>query len=373
MKIVVVGTFPPYRGGISNFYQTLFERLSQNHNVTAINFSLQYPSILFPGKSQYDNNLKSDFKIERIINSINPITWKKAATKIIDIKPDIVIFKYWMPFFAPSFGSIIRDVKKSTNIKSLVICDNIIPHESRFFDNILTKYFFKYIDYFIVMSKSVENDLLTLFPNAKYSYTPHPLYDIFGKSINKDLSKRELKIKEGKLILFFGLIRPYKGLDLLIEAANIIKNKLTDFKILAIGDCYDNPEPYSKMIDKYKINDIFDLRFEFVPNDKVHLYFSASDVIVLPYKSATQSGIVPVAYHFNKPVIVTNVGGLSEIVQQGNTGYIVEPDSTQISDSIIKFYNDSEKINFKENIKLFNKNFTWEKFIKVIEDVLLNE
>ena len=371
MKIVIVGVFPPFRGGISNFYQTLYEKLSYDHDVTAINFSLQYPSILFPGKSQYDNNLKSDIKIERTISSINPISWNKTAKRIIKLKPDIIIFKYWMPFFALSFGSIIRLVKKKIDIKSLVICDNIIPHESRFFDNKLTKYFFKYIDYFIVMSKSVENDLLSLFPDAKYIYTPHPLYDIFGKGINKQDSRRQLKINESKLILFFGLIRPYKGLDLLIQATNILKNKLTDFKVLAIGDCYENPEPYSNMVDKYKIKDIFDLRFEFVPNNKVSLYFSAADIIVLPYKSATQSGIVPVAYHFNKPVIVTNVGGLDEIVQEGKTGYVVTPNSVEISNSIIKYYTNSDKINFKENIKVYNKNFSWDKFVETIQSIVV--
>jgi len=371
VKIVIVGTFPPYRGGISNFYQTLYEKLSHSHDVTAINFSLQYPNVLFPGKSQFDNNQKSDSNIERIINSINPISWNKAAKKIIELEPDIIIFKYWMPFFAPSFGSIIRFIKKKINIKSLVICDNIIPHESRFFDNKLTKYFFKYIDYFIVMSKSVENDLLSLFPDAKYIYTPHPLYDIFGKGINKVVSRRQLKINESKLILFFGLIRPYKGLDLLIQSANFLKKKLTDFKILAIGDCYENPEPYSNMIDEHKINDIFDLRFEFVPHNKVSLYFSAADIIVLPYKSATQSGIVPVAYHFNKPVVVTNVGGLGEIVQEGKTGYVVKPDSVEIANSIIKYYSNSDKVNFKENIKIYKKNFSWDKFVEVIQSIVV--
>ena len=370
MKIVIVGTFPPYRGGISNFYQTLYEKLSHSHDVTAINFSLQYPNTLFPGKSQFDNNQKSDLNIERIINSINPYSWYKVAKKIIELKPDIIIYKYWMPFFAPSFGTIIRLIKKKINIRSLVICDNIIPHESRFFDNKLTKYFFKCIDYFIVMSKSVENDLLSLFPDAKYVYTPHPLYDIFGEGINKVDSRRKLKINENKLILFFGLIRPYKGLDLLIRAADVLKKNLTDFKILAIGDCYENPEPYSNMIDEHNINDIFDLKLKFVPHNEVSLYFSAADIIVLPYKSATQSGIVPVAYHFNKPVIVTNVGGLSEIVQEGKTGYIVEPESVEIANSIVKYYNNSDKVDFKENIRIYNKNFTWDKFVEIIQSIV---
>ena len=371
MKIVIVGTFPPFRGGISNFYQTLYEKLSYEHDVTAINFSLQYPNILFPGKSQYDNNLKSDINIERTINSINPISWKKTANKIIELEPDLIIFKYWIPFLAPSFRSIIKRTNKKISVKSLVICDNIIPHENRPFDKFLTKSFFKHIDHFIVMSKSVEKDLLFLFPDAKYIYTPHPLYDIFGKCNNKDKSKRYLQIHENKVILFFGLIRPYKGLDLLIEASKTLKEKLNNFKILVVGDCYENPEPYSKMINKNGLNDIFDMRFEFVPNDKVNIYFSAADVIVLPYKSATQSGIVPVAYHFDKPVIVTNVGGLSEIVQEGKTGYVVYPEPNEIADGILKYYNNLDKINFVENIKSYKDNFTWNKFIEKIERIFI--
>ena len=371
MNIVLVSPAPPFRGGISEHTKGLYNHLAKKHSVKIFSFYYQYPSFFFPGTDQKNNN-KNFNNTNYSISSINPFSWKKTVKSILNFNPDLIIFSYWHPFFSPCFGFIARSLKNRISSNKLIsICHNIKPHENNFIDKCLIQFYLKPFNKFMFMSSFVEDELKAYKSDFNSLVRFLPINTKYQTKLEKNTIKVELGYHSNdKLMLFFGLIRPYKGLDLLIEAANIIKNKLTDFKILAIGDCYENPEPYSKMIDKYKINDIFDLRFEFVPHDKVHLYFSASDVIVLPYKSATQSGIVPVAYHFNKPVIVTNVGGLSEIVQQGNTGYIVEPDSTQISDSIIKFYNDLEKINFKENIKLFNKNFTWEKFIKVIEDIL---
>jgi len=371
VKIVIVGVFPPFRGGIANFYETLAERLSNNHEVIAINFTTQYPNIFFPGKSQFiESESSTEFEADRILSSVNPLTWQGTANRIIEINPDLIIFKYWMPFFAPSFGTIIKKVKRNLNTKALVICDNIIPHEGRPLDKLLTKYFFNNIDYFIVMSRSVEADLLSLYPGADYLYTPHPLYDIFGASIQKDTAKISLGIREQKVLLYFGLIRPYKGLDLLINAAKLLIQKLDNYKILAIGDCYENPEPYSDLVKENGVSDVFDLRMEFVPNDKVNLYFSAADVVVLPYKSATQSGVVPIAYHFNKPVVVTDVGGLSEIVNDGKTGYVVQPDAGSIANGILQFYNDYERVDFADQIESYKQRFTWNEFIHQLENII---
>ena len=371
MKIVIVGVFPPFRGGIANFYETLAERLSNNHEVIAINFTTQYPNILFPGKSQYiESESSTEFEADRILSSINPLTWQGTAKRIIEINPDLIIFKYWMPFFAPSFGTIIKKVKRNLNTKALVICDNIIPHEGRPLDKLLTKYFFNNIDYFIVMSRSVEADLLSLYPGTDYLYTPHPLYDIFGVSTPKDTAKNSLGITEKKVLLYFGLIRPYKGLDLLINAAKLLNQKLDNYKILAVGDCYENPEPYSDLVKKNGVSNVIDLRMEFIPNDKVNLYFSAADVVVLPYKSATQSGVVPIAYHFNKPVVVTDVGGLSEIVNDGKTGYVVQPDAGSIANGILQFYNDYERVDFTDQIESYKQRFTWNEFIHQLENIV---
>jgi glycosyltransferase involved in cell wall biosynthesis len=368
-----VGTFPPFRGGIANFYHTLAEKLFNTHNVLAINFTTQYPNILFPGKSQYDENVEqTTYPSERMLSTINPFTWDKTAKRIIEFKPDLIIFKYWMPFFALSFGTVLKKVKKKMNIQSLVICDNIIPHEGRTFDETLTKYFFNNVDSFIVMSKSVENDLLSYYPNAKFVYSPHPLFDIFGDQISKNAAKSQLGIKEEKMLLYFGLIRAYKGLDLLIEAAGKLKKKLQNFKILAVGDCYDNPDHYKELIKTHEVEDIFDLRMEFVPNDHVNKYFSAADAIVLPYKSATQSGVVPVAYHFNKPVIITDVGGLKEIVLDGKTGLVVKPDADHIANGVMKFYNIWSETDFDSAIEEFKQQFSWSVFIEKLEMLVLS-
>lgn len=371
MKIVLVGTFPPFRGGIANFYHTMALKLSTQHQVHTLNFTTQYPDFLFPGNSQFNESPAAvPYETERILSSVNPISWKKTANRIIELQPDLVIFKYWMPFFAPSFGSVLKRVKKKLNTKAMVVCDNIIPHEGRPLDKSLTTYFFNNVDYFMVMSKSVENDLLSYFPEANYVYTPHPLFDLFGDQISKNDAKNQLEIKEEKMMLYFGLIREYKGLDILIEAAGILKNKLQDFKILAVGDCYENPNQYIKLIKTHGVEDVFDLRMEFVQNNQVNKYFSAADVIVLPYKSATQSGVVPVAYHFNTPVIVSDVGGLKEIVDEGKTGYTVQPNSKDVADGILKFYTNWNETNFPSHIEKYKKQFTWEEFIRKLEDLI---
>lgn len=364
MKIVFVGTFPPFRGGISNFYHTMAERLSKEHQVHAVNFTTQYPDLLFPGKSQFSETFTQiSYQSERLLSSVNPLSWKKTANRIIELKPDLIIFKYWMPFFAPAFASVLKKAKKKLDTQALVVCDNIIPHEGRPLDTAMTKRFFDNVDHFMVMSKSVENDLLSLYPNANYVYSPHPLYDLFGKELEKETTRNELEINEEKLMLYFGLIRQYKGLDILIEAAKILKEKMTNFKILAVGDCYDDPKMYHDLIKENDVGDVFDLRTEFVPDDKVSTYFSAADVVVLPYKDATQSGVVPVAYHFNTPVVVSDVGGLMEIVENDRTGYVVQPNATDIAQGILTYYEKKDSIDFPKEIEKYKTRFSWEEFL----------
>ena len=371
MKIAIVGTFPPFRGGIANFYHTMAVRLSANHQVTGLNFTTQYPDILFPGKSQFSESpIIVQYDTERILSSINPLSWKKTANRITELQPELIIFKYWMPFFAPAFCSVLKKVKRKLDIKALVICDNIIPHESRFLDESLTKYFFDNVDYFMVMSKSVESDLLSFYPDANYVYTPHPLYDLFGDEISKIQARQALDITEKKVLLYFGLIRPYKGLDILIKAAGILKNKLENFKILAIGDCYENPDHYWNLIKENAVDDVFDLRIEFVADDHVNMFFSAADAVVLPYKSATQSGVVPVAYHFNRPVIVSDVGGLKEIVNEGKTGFTVQPNAQNFAEGIINYYKVKETTDFRAEIENYKQRFSWNEFINQIKTLV---
>jgi glycosyltransferase involved in cell wall biosynthesis len=277
-----------------------------------------------------------------------------------------------MPFFAPAFGTVVRLVKSRVKVTVLVICDNIIPHENRAFDRILTKYFFNAVDRFIVMSEAVKEDLLSLMPDPVVVHTPHPLYDIFGPSVNKTAARQRLRLQADKVILYFGYIRRYKGLDLLIEATSLLKNRLGDFIVLAVGESYENPQRYYELIEKEELGNWFDLRLEFVADNQVADYFCAADVVVLPYRSATQSGIVPIAYHFDRPVIVTNVGGLPEITPDGMTGLVVEPNPEAIAAGIVRFYKENLANRFQSNISSYKNRFTWENFTSQIEALVSN-
>ena len=360
MKIILIGPFPPLRGGISMFNHSLAKELEKDNQVYRISFSKQYPNLFFPGKTQFfDFNGKSSMNL---INSVNPLSWKSTANYINNIEPDLVIFQYWMPFFAPAFSSIAKKIKNTNDTKIIVNCNNIIPHESGIFDKYLSLKFFKHCDYFIVMSDSVKNDLLSIIPSASYIESKHPLYDTFGNSIDKEEARKSLSLKSEKVILNFGLIRDYKGLDLLIESTDNLKNKLDDFKIVVAGECYNGEQQYYELARKLGVEDCFDFKFKFVENSDIPKYFCAADVVVLPYKSATQSGIIPIAYHYNKPVITTNVGGLAECVLHGKTGFICDTNPQSISNGILEFFNSNE--NFINNVNEYKKQFSWEIFVK---------
>ena len=363
MKIVLVGPFPPYRGGISMFNHSLADELEKEHEVHRISFSLQYPKLLFPGKTQFFGfNGK---KAKNMINTVNPFSWKKTANFINIINPDLVVFQYWMPFFAPAFYSIAKEVKNGCGAQIIVNCNNIKPHEPRVMDSFLTTKFFSFCDRFIVMSETVENDLLKILPNARYQKTHHPIYDVFGKSIDKEKAKKLIGISEEKVILNFGFIRDYKGLDILIESAKYLRDKINNIKILVVGECYGNEKDFIQLAEDKGVSDLIDFRFEFVPNEKVNQYFCASDLVVLPYKAATQSGVIPIAYHFNKPVVVSNVGGLPEIVENYKTGFVCKPNSISIAEGILKYY-ESNLENYPILIAEYKKQFSWKNFVKVV-------
>ena len=363
MKIVLIGPFPPYRGGISLFNHSLADELDKDHDVHRITFSLQYPKVMFPGKSQY-----SEFKgklSSRLINSINPTSWIKTSNFINKLSPDLIIFQYWMPFFVPAFNSIAKRVRKGCGAKIMVNCNNIKPHEPKPLDNMMTKTFFNNCDYFMVMCSEVEADLISIIENPKYRKVPHPLYDIFGKKPSKVEARKELKLEAEKIILNFGLVRDYKGLDILIESAKRIKDKIDNFKILVVGECYGNEKKFIDLAQKHNVLDYFDFRFKFIPNHMVSYYFSACDLVVLPYRTATQSGVVPIAYHFDKPVIVSNVGGLPEVVDEGQSGFICEPRPDSLSKTIINFF-DKDLNQFTDFISNYKNNFSWSNFAKNI-------
>ena len=346
-KIALIGTAWPFRGGgIASFNERLARAfLEDGFDVTIYNFSLQYPSFLFPGKTQYSTEpAPANLHIIVCINSINPINWFKVGNSIKNEKPDLVIVRYWLPLMGPCLGTILRIIKTNRFSKIICIADNIIPHEKRPADKIFTKYFIKPIDGFITMSNKVLKDLKS-FSSTKAIKTEHPLYDNFGNALTKVEARNFLHIPvEGNIILFFGFIRKYKGLDLLLEAMKILKDQKEKDNtkilptLLIAGEFYDDELLYKNIIQQLGIGDLLDLRTHFITDQEVKYYLSATDFVIQPYKNATQSGVTPLAYHFEKPMLVTNVGGLADMVPDNVAGVVVEPNASAIAEGIQKLY-----------------------------------
>jgi len=366
MRIVILGSAYPLRGGgIASFNERLaFHFQEAGHEVDIYSFSLQYPNFLFPGKSQYsDEPAPTGLYIKTTVNSINPFNWIKVGKELKKANYDLLIVRFWMPFFGPCLGTIQRQVRKNKHTKIVCIADNIIPHEQRIGDKMLIRYFLKSVDACLTMSKSVLADLKMLSPKMPAVYTPHPLYDNYGVHQSKKEARRLLKIaEEDKVVLFFGFIRQYKGLDLLLEALANSRVRELGVKLLLAGEFYGDPAPYLNLIKKYKLEEFIFMHTDFIPNQEVGRYFSAADCVVLPYRSATQSGITQVAYHFDLPMIVSNVGGLPELVQDGYVGYVVEPDAGQIADGIFSFYHHDKEEQFRTNIIDEKKKYSWDTF-----------
>ncbi len=373
LKIIIVGSAYPYRGGLAAFNERIAQAyIQQDHEVEIETFTLQYPSFLFPGKTQFSSEPAPDnLKIERSVNSINPISWYKVGRKIRNKNPDIVIMKFWIPFMAPCFGTIAKVIKKDKKIKLISIIDNIIPHEKHIGDRWLATYFVKYIDGFIAMSKSVLAELETFDTIKPKSFFPHPLYDQFGTSISKMQASKNLFLDEKfNYLLFFGFIRDYKGLDLALKAMSDKRIKKLPVKLIVAGEYYTNSKPYEDLIEELDIKDHLILVNDFIPDSKVVDYFCIADIIVQPYKSATQSGVTQIAYHFEKPMIVTDVGGLSEIVPHEKVGYIVGQNPIEIADSILRFYQEKKEKEFIINIKEEKKKYSWEGMLKAIDQLI---
>lgn len=376
-KIVIVGTAYPMRGAMAQLNSILYRHLSEISNVKIYSFKRQYPEFLFPGKTQYESGEPAvripDDKNIVSIDSINPFNWILSALKIRKEKPDLLIYRYWIPFFAPCFFVISFVVKLFSHTKILFICDNVIPHEKRFGDKFLTKLGFSIVNYFIVQSKTVENDLKNFNKNNKpYILTPHPLYNVFGEKLDKTEAKNILQreyninLHDSKIILFFGYIRKYKGLMFLLDALPALI-KQHNVRLIIAGEFYESEIPYRQKIKDLNIEGNIILLSSFMPENKVRYFFSACDCLVLPYINATQSGIVPLAYFYDKPVIVTNVGGLSEVVINRKTGFVINPSSSnEISEAVNMFYNENLEGEFSENIKEEKKKYSWEAFVNNI-------
>ena len=364
--IKIIGPAYPYRGGIA----TTNERLAQEFMTMGFDadietFTVQYPSILFPGKTQY--NMKAppeNLSIKRSINSIDPLNWINVGRRISKEKPDLVIIRYWLPFMGPCLGTIAGLIRKNNYTKIICLADNIIPHEHRMGDHLLTNYFIQRIDGLIAMSKSVLTDATSFKKDLQVGYCPHPIFDTYGERLPFETAKQKLKLDiNTRYLLFFGFIRDYKGLDLLLNAFADERLRQFPVKLLVAGEYYSSPEPYLELIKKHHLKDLIEMRTEFIPDEEVNLYFSAADMVVQPYKSATQSGVTQIGYHFNKPMLVTNVGGLSEIIPDGKIGYVVEPNSQKIADALVDFYMNNRMIEFETNIVDEKKKFSWENMV----------
>lgn len=369
-KIIILGPAYPFRGGIANFTDSLYQELIKNNSVKIISFKRLYPSILFPGKSQFEYKDNKDDNTNRIIDSINPFNWLKVGKLIKKEFPDFIIIMYWLPFFGFCYGVISRYVIKNKHTKTIAICHNIIPHESHFGDRFQTKYLFKQINYFILLSNAVVDDLLSFLFEAKYTILPHPLYSKFGLLVDKNEAKLLLKIIDEKVILFFGFIRDYKGLDILLEAISLLKDKL-DVKLLVVGEFYSHKEKYKSLINRLNISEKLLMFTDFIPTSEVKYYFSAADCIIIPYRNATQSGIVQIAMNFRKPVIASNVGGLGEVIKNGETGYIVDKENpAMLAEAILKFYEQEKESIFVSNIEKEVEKYSWAKFTDGIFDLI---
>ncbi len=369
MHIIILGPAYPLRGGgLSTFNERLARAfIAQGHHVQIYTFSLQYPSFLFPGKSQYSTDpAPKDLDIRVKINSVNPLNWWSVGNELKHLKPDMIVVRYWLPFMGPCFGTILRRVKKNKFTKVICIADNIVPHEKRPGDNAFTKFFIKPVDAFITMSSIVMEQLRSFTTTKKATLVPHPLYDNFGEKIESNVARSLLKLeKENFVILFFGFIRQYKGLDLLLDAMPDVIKKIPSAKLVIAGEFYDDAAPYMQQIEDLGITDHIALHDGFIENDMVKNFFCAADVVVQPYKHATQSGVTPLAYHFEIPMILTNVGGLADMIEDGKSGLLAEPNAQDIAKKIIE-YHASGKASFLAALIDRKKLLSWDVMVEEI-------
>jgi Glycosyltransferase len=377
MRIIILGTAYPYRGGLASYNERLARQLiSEGHDTEILTFTLQYPGFLFPGKSQFtDAPAPEGLQISRILNSMNPFNWLKTGRIIRKKNPDILLIKYWHPAMAPCFGSVARIAGKGKNGKTKVICifDNVIPHEKSLVDRILTRYFTGSIDGAVVMSHSVGEDLKSFRINIPVTFNPHPLYDNYGPLVSRSLALGKLNLYPAfSYLLFFGFIRAYKGLDLLLEAFADDRLRNRNLKLIVAGEFYESDKPYCEIINTNNLTDEVIMLSRFIREDEVASLFCAADLVVQPYRSATQSGVTQIAYHFEKPMLVTDVGGLSEIVPDGKCGYVVKPEPVFIANAIIDYFSNNRQAEFTRNVREEKAKFTWDKLTESIK-LIYNE
>lgn len=372
MKIIIVGTAFPYRGGLAAYNERLArEYVKQGHDVEIVTFTVQYPGFLFPGTTQFSTESKpTDLKIHRRINAINPLNWILVGKEIRKKSADKIIFCYWMAFMAPCFGTIAR-YARSPKTKMIGLIHNMIPHEPTILDKLFPKYFVTAMDGFVAMAESVITDIEHFDSQKKPKVlSPHPIYDHYGESVTKKQAALKLGLHEEKpYILFFGFIRHYKGLDLLLEAFADKRLRKFSARLIVAGEFYENPQPYLETIIRLKLEGLVELRTGFIPDNEVRNYFSVADIVAQPYRSATQSGVSQIAYHFEKPMLVTNVGGLAEIIPHEKVGYVVEVEPKQIADALVDFFTNQRSEMMIKNIKIEKQKFLWSRMTNAVDNL----
>lgn len=361
MRFSFLSAFPPYRGGIAQFSAALVRELRKDHEVAAFTFIRQYPDLLFPGTSQYDTGTTDSIGAHRVLDSINPLSWKRTARRMLESKPDVAVLRYWMPFFAPAMGKVAAHLQ-GEGVKVITIVDNALPHEPHFYDKPLTRWYLRKNDGFIAMTEAVEKDIIALCPPAKVKLMPHPLYDHFGTPMIQASARQRLGLpSDARVLLFFGLIRDYKGLDLLIDAFGKLDER---YHLVIAGEPYGDFGAYQQQIDASPRRDHIHLHTRFIADVEVPAFFGAADAVVLPYKSATQSGITAIAYHFGIPVIATDVGGLKEALNNGRTGILVPEVSASAVEAGIRQFFDRDPSVLRANIEALREELSWKHFAK---------
>ena len=381
MKVIILGTAWPYRGGLAAFNERLARQYRQEgHEVEVVTFTLQYPSLLFPGKTQYSTEPAPEgLRIVRRLNAVNPVSWVRTGRYIRRQQPDLLVTKFWLPFMAPALGTVNRVAgrrrKKGQGsgrpTRRVAILDNLIPHERRPGDRWLARWFVGSVDGMVAMSRSVLADIDLFDPQGRKAraFCPHPLYDHYGSPLPAAEARRLIGLPaEGRYALFFGFIRDYKGLDLLLEAMADERLRAMDVRLIVAGEFYGDPKPYLEQLQRLGLGDRVVLKTDFIPDSEVNRYFCAADLVAQPYKTATQSGVTQIAFHFERPMLVTNVGGLPEIVPDGKVGLVVEPDVRQIADALVRFYQEDMAAHLTEGVRQEKRKYDWHKMIEAISE-----
>ena len=375
MRFVLLGPAHPYRGGIAMTTERLAEALvDAGHWVEVVTFTLQYPDFLFPGEAQTDGRpAPVNYRVTRRLNSVNPLSYVATGRYIRSLRPDAIVVRYWLPFMGPALGATLRVARRKSAARVVAIADNVVPHEARPGDHAFTRYFAGAIDDFLVMSRSVEHDLAA-FTSARQrvAYQPHPVYDNYGAPADPAEARERLGLApDVHYALFFGFIREYKGLDILLEAMADPRFALPlpdgrPLRLIVAGEYYGNREAYERRIEQLGIADRLELRTDYIPHERVRDYFAVADLVVQPYKTATQSGISQMAYHFGVPMVVTDVGGLPEIVPDGEAGYVVAPEPHAVADAVYRYFAEADQVAFRQNVRRLARQYSWSAFAEEV-------